>query len=403
MVSTLGRRASFQVAAAVTGVALWTSGAPSVTYPLYGEQWHLTPAVTTAIFAVYPAVLVAVLVVAGDLSDHIGRRKAILLGLGANLVGTLLFAVAPDVGWVFVGRAFMGVGVGLSMSPSTAAMVEFSPAGQAKRASSTTTASTAAGLVLATLVGGALIEYAPFPTHLNFWVLTVVITAVLGAAWLLPRESPTGAAGPWRPRIPFIPKGLGVLFATAALAVTAAYASGALMLSLGANIAQGLIGSDNALVNGSVIALSAAVIGLVALWAKGFSSRAVIVAGGVATAVGMALLVLSSAEHSLALLVLASIGSGAGYSLLFLGGLTLISTHAPAHHRGGALSAVYLVGYLMQGVVAIGLGLLATSSGLRFAIDVGGPAVTLLGLAALVLVVATGRTPAPVREPAVAR
>ena len=32
---TLGRRASFWTAAAVAALALWTSGAPSVSYPLY--------------------------------------------------------------------------------------------------------------------------------------------------------------------------------------------------------------------------------------------------------------------------------------------------------------------------------------------------------------------------------
>jgi hypothetical protein len=52
-------------------------------------------------------------------------------------------------------------------------MVEFSPAGQASRAGSITTAAQALGLALALLVGGALIAYAPLPTRLNFWVLFV--------------------------------------------------------------------------------------------------------------------------------------------------------------------------------------------------------------------------------------
>src|ERR1700712_2650108 len=115
--TTLGRRASFWTAAAVAALALWTSAAPSVSYPLYAAEWHLTPTTTNAIFAVYPIALVVVLIVFGDLSDHIGRRASIVLGLVAMLVGVLLFAVAPSVGWVFVGRAFMGLGVGLSLSP----------------------------------------------------------------------------------------------------------------------------------------------------------------------------------------------------------------------------------------------------------------------------------------------
>ena len=93
----LGQQASFWVSAGVVTHIFWTSAAPAMTYRLYAEQWHLTPTVTTAVFAVYPIVVVAVLVGFGDLSDHIGRRLVMLLGLGASLIGTLLFAVAPDV------------------------------------------------------------------------------------------------------------------------------------------------------------------------------------------------------------------------------------------------------------------------------------------------------------------
>lgn len=381
----LGRRGSFWTAAAVAGVALWTGGAPSITYPLYAAEWHLTQAVTTSIFAVYPLVLVAVLLVAGDLSDHIGRRASILMGLTASLIGVILFAVAPNVGWIFVGRAFMGIGVGLSMSPATAAMVEFSPAGQSKRASSITTASTAMGLTLALLVGGGLIQYAPFPTRLNFWVLAFVVAAVLAVACFLPRKVGQGASGPWRPTVPHVPVELRFTVAIAALSITAAFAVGALMLSLGAQVARDLVGTSNTLVSGGVLALQAALIGGVALASTRLAYRTDMIAGGLLTAVSMALLVWSAAAHSLALFLLTSVLAGAGYSLLFLGGLTLVSSRAPAHHRGGTLSAAYLVAYLMQGAVAVGLGLVASASSLRTAIDVGAPFVALLGLAAAVL------------------
>ena len=68
----------------------------------------------TGIFAIYPIVVVAVLIGFGDISDHIGRRATMLMGLGASLAGTLLFAVAPSVIWLFLARALMGIGVGLT-------------------------------------------------------------------------------------------------------------------------------------------------------------------------------------------------------------------------------------------------------------------------------------------------
>jgi MFS family permease len=390
---SLGRRASFWVAAAVAGVALWTSGAPAVTYPLYAERWHLTATVTTAIFAVYPVALVVLLILAGDLSDHIGRRAAILLGLLMALLGSVCFAIAPSVGYLFVGRAFMGIGVGLSMSPATAAMVEYGSAGQAKRASSVTTASTALGLVLATVVGGGLIQYAPFPIHLNFWVLTIVVAVVLLAAWFMPRDSPTDAQEAWRPRLPVIAPRLRSVFATAALAVTAAYVTGAVMLSLGADIAKDLIHSGNALINGSVIAVFATVIAVVALVGKNLTVRSAVVFGGTSTATAMGLLTLAANYHSLPVLVAASIVNGIGYSLLFLGGLSLITAKAAQQHRAGTLSGIYLLAYLMQGVIAIVMGILATAHGLRFAIDIGAIVVAAFGISAVVLTLATERRP----------
>jgi len=96
---TLSRKASFWVATSVAGVGLWTSSAPSLTYPLYAAEWGLDKTITTAIFAVFPVALVLVLVVFGNLADFIGPRASILCGLAASCIGTVGFAVAPDVAW----------------------------------------------------------------------------------------------------------------------------------------------------------------------------------------------------------------------------------------------------------------------------------------------------------------
>src|SRR6266852_2674524 len=117
-----GRRASLLVSAGVTSHTLWTSAAPALTYGLYAQEWHLSHTVTAGIFAIYPIGVVVMLVGFGGVSDQIGRRATMLAGLFASLVGALLFAVAPDVRWLFAGRALMGIGVGLSVSPATAAI-----------------------------------------------------------------------------------------------------------------------------------------------------------------------------------------------------------------------------------------------------------------------------------------
>ncbi len=380
-----GRQASFLTAAAVVAHTIWTSAAPALTYPLYAREWNLTTFTTTAIFAVYPVFVILMLVVFGNVSDYIGRREAMLLGLAASFVGTLIFALAPDVDWIFIGRAFMGVGVGLSAGPSAAAVVEFSAPGRTSQAGGATAAAQAFGMIGATLVGGALIEYAPLPTRLNFAVLAIVLALLMFATWMLPNHTASRPAGRWRPRVPAIPNGLFATFVTATAAVTASYVLGAMTLSLGAQVARDVIASQNALVNGGTIALFAISSAVATIPARGVKPSKVMLAGGAIAIVSSGLLALAAVLHSLVFYTVAQIGSGMAYSLLLLGGLSLINAAAPVTHRGATLSALFLVAYLAQAVVALLLGKIATWASLSSAVDLGVATVATLALVTLLL------------------
>jgi MFS family permease len=382
---TLSDRASFRVSAMVVGLALWASAAPSMSYPLYAATWGLTPALTTMVFAVYPIALVVVLLLFGNLSDYIGRRASMLLGLTSLLVGALLFAAALDVWWLFVGRAFMGIGVGLSVSPGSAAMIEFSSPEKRRLTSAINTAATAFGVVLALFVGGALVQFAPLPLHLDYLVLAAVIIAVLALTWFLPRRTGSEAAGRWRPQGIAVPRGLRLVLITAAAAITCAYAVGALLLSLGGQIAHDLVGSNNAFVTGALMSLFGIAVGIVAIACSRLAPRLNIGIGAVVSLLGVALLVEAGATHNLWIFLASSVVNGAGYSLTFLGGVSLIGATAPAHHRAGMFSAAYLVGYVGQGITAVVLGVVATNTGIGSALDDGAVALGVLFLVALTL------------------
>jgi hypothetical protein len=64
----------------------------------------------------------------------------------------------------------------------------------------------------------------------------------------------------------------------------------------------------------------------------------------------------------------------AAYSLLFVGGLQVISAAAPERNRGGILAALYLLSYLSMGALALVLGAIATARGLSLAVDLGAAA-----------------------------
>jgi predicted MFS family arabinose efflux permease len=386
----LGRRAGLWVAAGVVAHTLWTSAAPAMAYRLYAQEWQLSHTVTAGIFAIYPIVVVATLIGSGDISDHIGRRAAILMGLGASLAGTLLFAIAPSVAWLFAGRALMGVGVGLTAGPSTAAVVEFATGGASKHAALITTVAQAAGFAAALLLGGALTQYAPWPTRLSFWVLAGLLALLSVAAWFLPRHAGSGAAIRWRPRAPSIPAAVRAPFVLAALAFMTAYTHGVLVLSLGGQVAHDLVGTSNAFVGGAVLSLFAIVSGATSIVGRSLSARVAMILGALASTAGMGLLALAVLRHDLPIFLLATSTAGAGYSLLFLSALEVLNAAAPPAQRGGVLSALYLLAYLSMGAVAIVLGAVATAWGLDLAVDLGAGAIAVLSLATLLLA-ASGR------------
>ena len=393
----LGRRASLVVSVGVAGHTLWASAAPVLAYRLYAQEWHLSQTATTGIFAMFPITVVAILIGFGGISDQIGRRPAMLLGLGASLLGTVLFAVAPNVWWVFAGRAFMGVGVGLSAGPSTAAILEFGSHLDARRAASLTMTAQAGGFAAALLVGGALTEYAPWPTRLCFWVLAVLLAALVIATWFLPRQTLGGESGMWRSRMPFVPKDIRRAFVTAAAAMMVAYTFGVLVLSLGGQVEHDLIDSPNALLNGAVLALFPIALAPVGLVAKRLRPRVALGIGSTISVLGMGLLALAVGRHDLLIFLAGTASAGAAYSLLFVGGFGLINSAGSSHHRGAVFSALYLVGYLSMAALALVLGVVATAQGLGLAVDLGAAAIALVSVATLILAVARPKS-APVEH-----
>jgi MFS family permease len=390
----LGRRASLLVSAGVVSHTLWTSAAPALTYGLYAREWHLSHTVTAGIFAIYPIGVVVTLVGFGGISDQIGRRATMLAGLFASLAGALLFAVAPDVWWIFAARALMGIGVGLAAGPSTAAILEFSRPERARSAASVTMGAQAVGFAAALLLGGALTEYGPWPTRLCFWVLALFLITLLIGTRLLPRRTPGGVGGDWRSRMPSVPRQVRRAFAVSSTAMLAAYAFGVLVLSLGGQVEHDLIGSPNAFLNSVVLSLFPFVMGATGIVARSLSSRAALIVGALISCSGMVLLILAVSLRDLVIYLLATAAAGAAYSLLFVGGLQVINTAAPESNRGGMLSALYLLGYLSMGALALVLGAIATTKGLGFAVALGAAAIVLMNFATILLVMTTPFTKA---------
>lgn len=376
---TASRRTAFATAALTAALALWTSGAPSVVYPAYGRIWHVPPALTTVVFGVYPLTILIVLGLFGGIGDRVGRRSAIALGLGLMALGTIAFALAPSVGFLLLGRVLTGAGAGFALSPATAALAEFAEPDRGHLAGAVATVATASGLTVALLIGGVFLTIVGDPLHASYWPLLAGIVVTL----LLALRLPSAARASGRVvQVLRVPRGMGGIVAQGALGVAAAYATGGVVLALGADVAVQLIGTSAPLVIGGVLALSAVTIGATALLARRVRASRAAPAGAATMVVGLGTLVAASASASLPVFLAAIVVTGAGYSLLFAAGVGIAAELAPAGHRAATVSAVYFFGYVAQAVAAIALGQVATAAGLFPAITIGALVLSVLALVA---------------------
>lgn len=383
-----GRRGAFWAAASVLALALWSSGAPSVLYPIYARQWDLPPVVVTTVFATYQLALMVVLPLFGNLSDLFGRRRIMIIGIALIGASAIVFALAPHVGFLYAGRILQGAGAGLAMGAATASLIENNTTSSPRFASTMATVATSTGLTIALLISGIFAEYLPLPLVWSYIVLLLLAAASITSLLLSPDDRPAQRKK-WRPQAPFVPAGIRVGFVTATLSVAIAYCVGAIFLSLGAHMIDRFTHTDNTAFIGLLLATSSAFIGITGLFLGRFHARTLIWVGTGLTIASLTLMAAASTVESLPLFFAWCIVGGIAYSLTFTGGLGLINRIAPERHRGATLSLLYLTAHTLQAGTAIGVGALATTTTLGAAVLAAAVALGALCIIVAVLLIAT--------------
>jgi MFS family permease len=378
---TLTPRVAYAHVAAVIGLALFASGTPSPLYGTYRELWGFSPVVLTLIYATYAFGVLAALLLAGRLSDEIGRRPVLITALATLMATSVLFMLADSTAWLFVARGIQGLATGLALGAASAALLDLHPKRNPSAVGLTNGVVSAGGMGLGVLVSAFLVQLAPAPRVLPFVVLFVLFAIAFAGALLMPE--PVEAAG--RPRLtpqrPSIPPMVRRPFFLAALAVISSWSIGGLFISLGPALAAQLLHTDNHLVTGlGVFALAGSgavaqlVFGRTAPWA----GTAV---GSLALATGMVAIVIGASTETTALYWLGAVVGGGGFGVAFLGGLRALSAAIPPQHRAEVMSAFYVVAYLAISLPAILAGVLVTPLGLESTFEIFGSVIAALALA----------------------
>src|SRR4051794_2643836 len=80
----LSPRIAFYLEASITLGFLAGAAAPTPLYAVYRAEWGFSPTLLTLAFGIYALAVLAALLVAGRLSDHIGRRPVLIAAAAAQ-------------------------------------------------------------------------------------------------------------------------------------------------------------------------------------------------------------------------------------------------------------------------------------------------------------------------------
>jgi MFS family permease len=342
--------------AAVLGTTLLTP-----LYVLYQARYHFSSSVLTLIFATNAAAILVTLLLAGRISDQVGRRPVLAAALAFGALSAVVFILAPGLGWLFLGRALSGLSAGLVTGAAAAALTE--TGNNARRSSLVATGANMGGVGLAPLVAGVFAEYGPNPTVLVFEVYLGILA--LAALALLHIPETVVERTPLNLRF----EGLGIPqsgrseYLAAALAGFAAFSLLGMFGALAPSFLGQVLHERNHAVDGAIvfaIYLSATVTGLVV---SRFRSRPVVLFGLATFLVALALIVAGLSAASLVLFIVGTLVGGVGVGSVFLGSLSTASRLAPPAERGKVVSTFFVFCYIGLAVPTVGVGIASTHVG----------------------------------------
>jgi predicted MFS family arabinose efflux permease len=356
---TLPARVGFGLLTSILVTLLASSSAPTPLYATYQARWGFSPVTITVIFGVYAVAVLASLLVAGSLSDHVGRRPVLIGALGAQAIVMLLFAFAGGVDALLVARVLQGLATGAAVGAIGAGLVDLHP----RRGAVANAAGAMSGTASGALGSALLVQLLPAPTKLVYLVLLVLFVVQAAGVWALAETSPRtpGVRRALRPTLA-VPAQVREVLLIAAPSLIAVWALAGFYGSLGPSLAAQVARSGSTIVGGASLFALAASGALTLLLFHRTEPRRFALAGNGLVIIGVAIVLWSVKATSVAGFFVGTVIAGAGFGAGFQGGLrTIVSLAGPAE-RAGVISVAYIICYLAMGLPAILAGVLVVHS-----------------------------------------
>lgn len=357
--------------------------------PLYAERFGASPMAVVWLVAIYSLMQFLFSPWWGRLSDRIGRRPVLLVGLFGSAISYVGFGLAGSLAVLFLARALAGL-MGANVGVAQAYVADITPPEERARGMGMIGAAFGLGFIFGPAIGGLLSHFGPAIPFLAAGALAL-LNGLLALRWL--PESRSGARGSvvqlglgerWRTLARFGTDGSGwVLFAVFFL-LTFAFAALEATFSLWADRRWSFTASEVAYLFAYIGVLVTLVQGgLVGPLVRRLGERRLAAAGAVSLALGLLGIPLAPSIAGLAgALALLAFGQGTTVPAI----ASLISRAAPTGEQGRLLG-------VSQSLSALGRVLGPVWGGIAFGrIGIGAPYLTGAAVVAgaLVLFLAAG-------------
>jgi MFS family permease len=382
----VGNRTAVPAIASIITAAFMGSVIVTPLYSLYQAKFGFSEITLTLVYAVYVVGNVLALLVFGQISDQIGRKRVTVPALALAAGSALVFLFAQGTGWLFAGRLLIGIVVGVLSGTGTAWLAErFGPQ---RRPTATVTAATAnlIGIAVGPLLGGLLAQYAPAPLKLTF----VVYLGVLAIVALAIARTPDPVARPVtsvrdlrvRPRVG-VPRDRMHAFAAPAVTGFVIFALGGLYFALIPGVVIRDLHVRNVAVGGFIVCELGVCSALLIVFGRRLRPALAMTCGLLVLLPAVALVVIAQAAGSMPVLLIATAFAGVAMGLGYRGSLEVVNQIAPDERRAEVVSSYLIACFVGNAVPVIGVGVLTTATDPLIASGVFAGTVGALAIAAL--------------------
>jgi predicted MFS family arabinose efflux permease len=304
-------------------------------------------------------VLVALLV-AGRLSDHLGRKPVVLAATVAQAVTMVLFGTADGLTGLLVARVVQGLITGAAIGAVGAAMIDLDKA----RGTTANAVAPPFGTATGAIVAGVLVQYLPFPTHLVYVVFGLIfILQAIGLAFMTESIAPRGnVLASLKPQLG-LPRATREPLLLALPVLVAVWCLAGFYGALGPMLVRSMLGSNTALLGGLALFVLAACGGISVLVFQRREPGEMMMLGVTSLFAGVALAVISLPYSAIAFFFLGTAIAGVGFGAGFQGAIRTVVPFAAPHERAGVLSIVFIISYIAMGVPAVLAGLMIARHG----------------------------------------